>query len=239
MRRCSACLANSPKAGRTWHRPQIPRPPHTESRSTPKRRAASSTVVPGGHAAPPAGRHEDGDGHRSSRRSGHVGGALPDPNPRRRSASAGDRAGRRRRAGRPRLRAASSGSPSMGNERRRHSATCSCAVFLPAISRGALDRTLEPGGEEHLVALVAGAGVDLGGDVPPRDHHDLGPVAGHGAPPPRARPASRDTTVSWHALGKVEWVAATPPAPEHVRERPIPMSRGRRRTGYRAARSMQ
>src|SRR3954447_12842029 len=30
----------------TWQRPQIPRPPHTESISTPSRRAASRTVVP-------------------------------------------------------------------------------------------------------------------------------------------------------------------------------------------------
>ena len=42
------CLANSPKVGTTWQRPQIPRPPHTESKSTPSRRAVSSTVVPSG-----------------------------------------------------------------------------------------------------------------------------------------------------------------------------------------------
>jgi hypothetical protein len=32
----------------TWHLPQIPLPPQTESRSTPKALAASSTVVPSG-----------------------------------------------------------------------------------------------------------------------------------------------------------------------------------------------
>ena len=39
-------LANAPIDGTTWQRPQIPRPPHTLSRSTPSWRAASSTVVP-------------------------------------------------------------------------------------------------------------------------------------------------------------------------------------------------
>ena len=43
---------------RTWQWPQIPRPPHTESRSTPSRRAASSTVVPAATRAARAGRGE-------------------------------------------------------------------------------------------------------------------------------------------------------------------------------------
>ena len=41
------CFGNEPSAGTTWQRPQMPRPPHTESMSTPSERAASSTVVPG------------------------------------------------------------------------------------------------------------------------------------------------------------------------------------------------
>src|SRR6185436_5647232 len=41
-----AHLANEPVDGSIWHRPQIPRPPHTESRSTPSWRAAVNTVVP-------------------------------------------------------------------------------------------------------------------------------------------------------------------------------------------------
>src|SRR3712207_5657654 len=40
------CLGNSPAPISTWQRPQMPRPPHTESRSTPSRRAASRTLVP-------------------------------------------------------------------------------------------------------------------------------------------------------------------------------------------------
>ena len=47
-RRSSRCRAwgTSPRPGRTWQRPHSPRPPHTESRSTPSERAASRTVVP-------------------------------------------------------------------------------------------------------------------------------------------------------------------------------------------------
>ena len=41
------CFGNEPSAGTTWQRPHRPRPPHTESRSTPSERAASRTVVPG------------------------------------------------------------------------------------------------------------------------------------------------------------------------------------------------
>ena len=40
------CLANVPNEGSTWHRPHSPRPPQTESMSTPSARAASRTVVP-------------------------------------------------------------------------------------------------------------------------------------------------------------------------------------------------
>ena len=40
--RC-ACLANSPSATSIWQRPQMPRPPQTELRSTPSLRAASSS----------------------------------------------------------------------------------------------------------------------------------------------------------------------------------------------------
>src|SRR5450755_1927529 len=42
------CLANSPSATKTWQRPQRPRPPHTESMSTPRLRAACSSGVPTG-----------------------------------------------------------------------------------------------------------------------------------------------------------------------------------------------
>ena len=42
------CLGKSPKAGETWHFEQMPRPPQTESRSTPSWRATASTVVPAG-----------------------------------------------------------------------------------------------------------------------------------------------------------------------------------------------
>ena len=40
------CFASSPSLTTTWQRPQIPRPPQTESRSTPSDRAASSRFVP-------------------------------------------------------------------------------------------------------------------------------------------------------------------------------------------------
>src|ERR1700733_11052570 len=40
------CLANSPSMTRTWQRPHIARPPHTESISTPSVRAAWSRGVP-------------------------------------------------------------------------------------------------------------------------------------------------------------------------------------------------
>ena len=40
------CLANSPSPSVTWQRPQIARPPQTESMSTPSARAACSTGVP-------------------------------------------------------------------------------------------------------------------------------------------------------------------------------------------------
>ena len=42
------CLANSPSATSTWQRPHRPRPPHTESMSTPRLRAACSSGVPTG-----------------------------------------------------------------------------------------------------------------------------------------------------------------------------------------------
>src|SRR5215218_750802 len=42
------CFGKSPSATAIWQRPQIPRPPHTESRSAPSLRAASSTLVPSG-----------------------------------------------------------------------------------------------------------------------------------------------------------------------------------------------
>ena len=42
------CLGKSPNEGLTWHFEQMPRPPQTESRSTPSARAAASTVVPAG-----------------------------------------------------------------------------------------------------------------------------------------------------------------------------------------------
>ncbi len=42
------CLGNSPSASTTWQRPQRPRPPHTESMSTPSERAACSSGVPSG-----------------------------------------------------------------------------------------------------------------------------------------------------------------------------------------------
>ena len=43
------CLGNEPIPWLTWQRPQIPRPPQTESMSTPSDRAASRTVVPSGN----------------------------------------------------------------------------------------------------------------------------------------------------------------------------------------------
>src|SRR5215472_483642 len=42
-------LANSPSAISIWQRPQIPRPPQTESMSTPRLRAACSSGVPSGN----------------------------------------------------------------------------------------------------------------------------------------------------------------------------------------------
>src|SRR5262245_65029997 len=41
------CFGNSPNDGVTAQRPQIPRPPQTESMSTPRWRAASRIVPPG------------------------------------------------------------------------------------------------------------------------------------------------------------------------------------------------
>ena len=41
-------FANSPVLSVTWQRPQMARPPHTESMSTPRLRAAVSTGVPTG-----------------------------------------------------------------------------------------------------------------------------------------------------------------------------------------------
>src|SRR5215208_4721031 len=43
------CLANSPSPIVTWQRPQMARPPQTESMSTPSARAAVSTGVPSGN----------------------------------------------------------------------------------------------------------------------------------------------------------------------------------------------
>src|SRR6266498_5064348 len=43
-------LACVPSLTTIWQRPQIPRPPQTESRSTPSARAASSTLVPAANA---------------------------------------------------------------------------------------------------------------------------------------------------------------------------------------------
>src|SRR5262245_39720634 len=45
-----ASLACVPSLTTTWQRPQIPRPPQTESRSTPSVRAASRTLVPAANA---------------------------------------------------------------------------------------------------------------------------------------------------------------------------------------------
>src|SRR5215472_17051408 len=42
-------LANSPSAISIWQRPQMPRPPQTESMSTPRLRAACSSGVPSGN----------------------------------------------------------------------------------------------------------------------------------------------------------------------------------------------
>src|ERR1051326_4932313 len=39
-------LAKLPSLTSIWQRPQMPRPPHTESMSTPRLRAAVSTAVP-------------------------------------------------------------------------------------------------------------------------------------------------------------------------------------------------
>ena len=56
------CLANSPSPTVIWQRPQMARPPQTESMSTPSVRAACSTGVPIGEAPPLAGRREDDQG---------------------------------------------------------------------------------------------------------------------------------------------------------------------------------
>ena len=42
------CLENSPSATSTWQRPQMPRPPQTESMSTPSERAACNKDEPSG-----------------------------------------------------------------------------------------------------------------------------------------------------------------------------------------------
>ena len=47
-REVTPCFANSPSASTTWQRPHIPRPPQTESMSTPSERAACSSGVPSG-----------------------------------------------------------------------------------------------------------------------------------------------------------------------------------------------
>ena len=50
------CLAKPPSPTSIRHRPQMPRPPHTLSRSTPSIRAAASAVVPANRPRLPEGR---------------------------------------------------------------------------------------------------------------------------------------------------------------------------------------
>ena len=53
------CLANAPNAGSTWQRPQIPRPPQTESRSTPSGAPRRARWCRSAKLAAPARRGED------------------------------------------------------------------------------------------------------------------------------------------------------------------------------------
>ena len=86
----SPSLGSSPRLGWTWQRPHRPRPPHTESMSTPSARPASRTVVPAVEPAAPAGRHED---DQRLRHVAHVGHDAPVPA----SAGGGPTAAARRR----------------------------------------------------------------------------------------------------------------------------------------------
>ena len=149
----------------------------------------------GAHGAPPPGRHEDGDGgggrlvaHGSrpavlGAATGHGGsaslsaatGSQPPDAIRVRSRSVGNACvepsrlcpGRGQRVAGDRERpTAPLGDVLVGGLLARH-------------LRGPIDRLLEAVGQEHLVSLLAGAGVDLGRDVAPGDDDHLGSVPGH------------------------------------------------------------
>ena len=111
--RCSGsdvipCLGNDPTPWLTWQRPQIPRPPQTESMSTPSERAASRTVVPAANRPrrpdgvkidERLGAGRDRCGHRGS--AARAGGSGRRPPPRRRlTRRPGLALGRRRPEGR-------------------------------------------------------------------------------------------------------------------------------------------
>ncbi len=63
------CLGKLPSAGMTWQRPQLPRPPQTESRSTPSERAASRRSSRGSNRPRRPDGREDQRASRLGRRS--------------------------------------------------------------------------------------------------------------------------------------------------------------------------
>src|SRR4051794_26478286 len=188
-----ACLANAPNAGSTWQRPQMPRPPHTESRSTPSSRAASSTVVPVRTAprrpdgtktatAVPAGWSVTIAARRArgawSRRLRLAAGRHRIPTARGDQRPQPLRGERRVEPSRLRLRRGER----IAGDRERSTAPLGDVLvgrLLAGHLRGPVDRLLEAVGEQHLVALLSGAGVDLGRDVAPGDDDHLGSVPGH------------------------------------------------------------
>ena len=154
-RRARSCRCARPRAARTARRRRRRCRPAGRSRSRP---AALAVPGHGGSASLPAAT-----------------GSQPPEAISVRSRSVGNAASSRAAS----ARAAASGSPVIGNDRRRHSATCSWAVFLPATFVARSTAFWKRSGQQHLVALLAGAGVDLGRDVAPGDDDHLGSVPGH------------------------------------------------------------
>ena len=186
VRRARSSIAdfgNSPNAGVTMQRPQSARPLHTESRSTPSRRAASSTVVPIGTVPRcPLGVNTTRRVAHAARRSSRLrsaSGSQPPLATNRCSRSRGNasssrlrfRVGRGVRARRRRPGSASDGAPPL--------ADVLAGGLLARDHRGVVDRALEPAGQHDLVLLGARPRVHLRGDVAPRDDDELATAPRH------------------------------------------------------------
>ena len=155
-----------PVVGRTWQCPQIARPPHTESTSTPSVRAASRTVVPEAtRPSSPAGRNTTRQALTArSRRCGRARPVVPSGTRR--------RSGRRLRPRRPAARRRSVGPvwDSRGAPPLRHVVG---GLGQSRRRRRLVDRTLEAPGEDRPVPRAARLRVHLGRDVAPPDRHEL------------------------------------------------------------------